>query len=156
MVALLARPLQPLWPQLLPWRRGIGLMSFGLALAHSLQSIAHHWQWRWQAWRFLMMQHQIAIGLGLLALVLLLPAACTSFAGAQQRLGPWWRRLHLLSVPALLLALSHATLISARLLGGTRLLWGHKLLTLVIMVMGIGILWLRTAWGSAWVRRRAK
>ncbi|NJK72331.1 MAG: hypothetical protein HC926_03010 [Synechococcaceae cyanobacterium SM2_3_60] len=155
-LALLARPLQPVWPQLLPWRRGIGLVGFGLAVAHSLQSVAHHWQWRWHTWRFLIMQHQVAVGLGLLALILLLPAASTSFGRAQQSLGHWWRRLHLLTLPALLLALAHATLISGRFLGGTRLLLSHRLLTLAIIALGVAILWLRTTWGTAWVRRLVK
>lgn len=117
MLALVARPIHRLWAAPLQYRRIIGVSAFVLSMAHTLHSFDHTWNWQWQALGFMLPAHQLAIWLGLVALLLLLPAALTSFDSITQRLGRYWRWLHLLTLPALLLAATHAVLIGSSYLG---------------------------------------
>lgn len=148
-LALVARPLAQLgqgWrlpglAQLLPYRRGLGVGACLLALVHGVQIYSLNWDWNWQAVNFLIVQHRRGVGLGLGALGLLLPAALTSFDRYQQGWGLLWRRIHLLTLPALLLAVAHTLLIATayRLPGtsqgswwATGLLAGTALVVLVL------------------------
>jgi sulfite exporter TauE/SafE len=121
MLALVARPLKSLWAAPLQYRRTIGVSAFVLALAHSVHMVEHVWGWNLDALAFMLPRHRQGIGAGAIALGLLTPAALTSFNKAQARLGRWWRRLHLLSVPALLCAAVHCILLGSPYLGSVSL-----------------------------------
>ena len=135
MLALVARPLSQVWPGLLQARRALGIAAFGLATVHTLHMLEHSWNWQWQAYRFMLPQSQWGIALGTVALGLMLPAALTSFDTAQRRLGANWRRLHLLTVPAAILASGHCVLTGSRFLGRPQPLWEHWLA--VILLLGL-------------------
>lgn len=117
LLALVARPVSRLWAAPLRYRRVIGVGSFVLAGAHTLHMVEHAWGWQAEAIWFMLPQHQWSIFAGAIALLLLLPLALTSFDQAQKRLGPHWRSLHLLTIPALLLGSGHAILIGSHYLG---------------------------------------
>lgn len=123
MLALVARPISRLWSGLLKVRRALGVGAFVLAVAHTLHIVEHTWGWNFQAIAFMLPQHQWAIAAGAAALLALLPAAVTSFDRAQQWFGETWRLLHLLSVPALLLATAHAIAIGSTYLGVSPAVW---------------------------------
>jgi sulfite exporter TauE/SafE len=145
-LALLARPLSQVWPEPLQYRRGLGLAAFGLSLIHTLHRLEHTWDWQWRAFTFMLPRHQWGIVLGVIGLMLLVPAAVTSFKGAQRWLGRNWRYLHLLSVPALVLSTLHCLLISAHFLGRVNLQprqWG---LSLGLGFLVALVLLLRTRW----------
>jgi DMSO/TMAO reductase YedYZ heme-binding membrane subunit len=55
--------------------------------------------------------------LGAIAIALMTPAALTSSDWMVQRLGKYWRPLHLLSIPALVLASMHTIAIGSNYLG---------------------------------------
>ncbi len=117
MLALVARPICRLWPGLMQYRRALGVGAFCLSVAHMLHMLDHSFQWQWEGLAFLLPQHQLGLGVGFLALLALTPAALTSFDVMVQRLGPYWRRLHLLTVPALVLAVLHSLLLGSSYLG---------------------------------------
>ncbi|GAB4478757.1 MAG: hypothetical protein OHK0037_40820 [Elainellaceae cyanobacterium] len=117
MLALVARPISRVWGGLLKVRRALGVGAFVLAIAHTLHMVEHTWGWNLHAVEFMLPQHQWAIAAGAGALLAMLPAALTSFDRAQKWLGESWRSLHLLSVPALLLAAIHAIAIGSTYLG---------------------------------------
>jgi len=119
MLALVARPLSRLWPGPLQYRRGLGVGCGVLALVHTVQMVSHTWGGDLTAVLFMLPRHQWGVGLGGLALALLLPLTATSSAAAQRRLGPGWRRLHLLSVPGLVLGAGHCLLLGSRYLGSS-------------------------------------
>ena len=79
--------------------------------------VSHTWNWQLRAVQFMLPAHQIGVWLGIVALLLMLPAALTSFDWAQKALGNRWRKLHLLSVPALLLAAGHTILVGSHYWG---------------------------------------
>ena len=114
-LALAARPISKVWAAPLRYRRALGVGAFLLALAHMLHMIEHTWRWNLQALLFMLPQHQWGIWAGVVALLLLFPAAATSFDRAQRQ--KFWRGLHLLTVPALLLttASDNGSLHSSRL-----------------------------------------
>ncbi len=112
-LALVARPLSRLWPGPHRYRRLIGVGAWVLAVIHVGHGVVHHWQWNLRVVLFMVPAHRWGIAAGAIALTLLLPLALTSFPLAQRRLGSHWRSLHLLSLPALALALLHWGWISA-------------------------------------------
>ncbi|WP_088891975.1 urease accessory protein UreH domain-containing protein [Leptolyngbya ohadii] len=146
MLALAARPIARLWAAPLQYRRVLGVSAFLLALAHTLHMIEHSWQWNFDALFFMPVPYQIGIVLGGIALLLMLPAAITSFDRAQQKLGKAWRSIHLLSIPALLLAAAHTISTGSEFLGAmqpTAWNWGWTIglgLTVAIVLL------LRCSW----------
>lgn len=132
MLALLARPLALLGQQrerpelgyLLPYRRGLGVGAFVLVLLHVAHVYSVNWDWNWQVLAFLLPRHRQSVALGLGALGLMLPAALTSF-DRYQKGWPLWRPVHLLTLPALLLAVVHTLLIATayRLPGSNQGSW---------------------------------
>ncbi|MGA1355169.1 MAG: sulfite exporter TauE/SafE family protein [Prochlorothrix sp.] len=147
-LALVARPLQPWWRGLLQYRRGLGVGGFVLALAHSVQMLEHSWNWNWQAIAFLLPQHQWAMAAGAVSLMLMTPAALTSFDQAQQRLGANWRRIHLLGLPAFLLAAVHALFLGSHYLGQLRVTGGNAIAIAALGLLVLAVLLLRSAWFS--------
>ena len=144
LLALAARPLSRFWSVPLRCRRGLGVGAFVLAVAHTLHMAEHSWSWNLEAVFFMLPQHQVAIAAGGMALVLMAPAALTSFDRAQRWLGAGWRRLHLLTVPALLLAVLHTVLIGASYLGAMQPSWVNQGLSLAISAIALVVLLLRT------------
>ena len=144
LLALAARPLSRLWSAPLRYRRTLGVGAFLLAIAHTLHMADHSWGWNLEAVWFMLPQHQTAIAAGGMALALMAPAALTSFDRAQRLLGGGWRRLHLLTVPALLLAVLHTVLIGANYLGAMQPSWSNQGLSLAVSAIALMVLLLRT------------
>lgn len=89
------------------YRRPLGLMGFGYAVAHVLIYIAYDQELRWWlAWQELLARRYLQVGA--LALVLLLPLAITSTPEMMRRLGfKRWKLLHRLAYVATALAIWH-------------------------------------------------
>ncbi|WP_017326878.1 sulfite exporter TauE/SafE family protein [Synechococcus sp. PCC 7336] len=143
-LALIARPLNRWWPALMDYRRALGVGAFVLSAVHALHVMEHSWQWNVRAIGFMLPAHQIAIWLGVAAFACLLPAALTSFDRAQKVLGPAWRRIHLLAVPALILAAAHAIAIGSRFLGTSQVGWLNWLMAIGLIACVCGVLLLRS------------
>ena len=140
-LALAARPLSEFFKfgkVLLVYRRAIGVGAFVLSLAHTFNKIEHTFQWNFYALFFMIPQHQISIWLGAIAIALLTPAALTSSDWMVTKLGKFWRYLHLLSVPALLLASIHTIAIGSNYLGAVQ--WNAKNWILTILCSAITLI----------------
>lgn len=109
-LVLLASPLRLSFPFLAADRRWLGLLAFGFAFAHSLGAFQHTLGGTWWAFEFLSPRNQYALGMGAVSLLLLLPLALTSTNAAIKRLGKFWRWLHKLVIPSLILAMAHTVL----------------------------------------------
>ena len=144
MLALLARPVSKFLPQLLPYRRALGVGAFVLAVAHTFHMLDHTLQWNFDAVSFMLAQHQLGMAAGMLSLLLMLPAAVTSVDRIQNYLGKLWRMLHLLSVPAFLLCAVHAALIGSHYLGGFEWKLHNQLLTAVLAVVAVLVMFVRS------------
>ncbi len=145
-LALVARPLSQLWPGLLRCRRLLGVGGFVLALVHALHMLEHAWGWNWEAWAFLPLWQQGAIAAGIGALVCLLPGALTSSDAMVRRLGPAWRRLHLLALPAWLLAALHTIFLGSHYLGNLTWQGPEQARSLVLAALVLGVLLVRSRW----------
>ncbi|OLP16199.1 ferric reductase [Leptolyngbya sp. 'hensonii'] len=137
MLALVARPISCLWPQPLRYRRLLGVGAFILAVAHSLHSLNHTLDWNLDAVNFLLPEHQWGIWTGLIALALMTPAVLTSHDRLINLLGKFWRLIHLLTMPALVLAVVHTALIGSHYLGN---LEGTMATEVRTVFLGIGLL----------------
>jgi hypothetical protein len=144
MLALLARPVSKFLPQLLRYRRALGVGAFVLAVAHTFHILDHTLQWNFDAVSFMLPQHQLGMAAGMLSLLLMVPAAVTSVDRIQNVLGKLWRMLHLLSVPAFLLCAVHAALIGSHYLGGFEWKLHHQLLTAVLAVVTVLVMFVRS------------
>jgi DMSO/TMAO reductase YedYZ heme-binding membrane subunit len=148
MLALVARPLSQFFKfgkNLLTYRRAIGVGAFVLSLAHTFHKIEHTFQWNFEAISFMIPQHQISIWLGAIAIVLMTPAALTSFDMMVTKLGKAWRYLHLLSVPALVLASVHTIAIGSNYLGVVDLTAKNWILAslcgaITVIILGLRVL----------------
>jgi uncharacterized protein len=145
-LALVARPLGKLWPSLLSYRRLLGVGSAVLSIAHLGHVLVHNWDWQLNALEFLLPSQQIGIWLGLLAILLLLPAALTSTDRAQLQGGERWRKIHLLAVPALMLATAHAVLCGASYLGTVQPTADHHWRSWLAIGITITVLLVRWRW----------
>lgn len=134
MLALVARPLSKFWGQPLKYRRAIGVGAYILAIAHTAHMVDHTFRWNLSAFTFLLPTHQIALACGGAALLAMTPAAITSFDSLQQRLGKYWRSLHLLTIPALLLAAIHTVLIGSHYWGNLQV---SPIQEIRVVVLGI-------------------
>ena len=144
MLALLARPVSKFLPQLLRYRRALGVGAFVLAVAHTFHMMDHTLQWNFDALSFMLPQHQLGMAAGMTALLLMLPAAVTSCDRIQNFLGQLWRMLHLLSVPAFLLCAVHAALIGSHYLGGFEWKLHNQLLTAVLALVVVLVIFVRS------------
>ncbi len=143
-LALVARPISQLWPHPLRYRRALGVGAFVLALAHTSHMLDHTLNWNLDAFSFMLPVYQLAIGAGALALVLITPAALTSFDLLQKALGKRWRQIHLLGVPALLLAGIHTVLIGSHYLGDLQWTWGNEVRSVIVGIIIIVVLLARS------------
>lgn len=137
-LALVARPLSQIpkswsafWLAPMRYRRAIGLGAFILSLAHTFHMIEHTWQWNFDAFLFMIPKHQVSIWIGAIAIVLMTPAALTSSDWMVTKLGKYWRYLHLLSVPALVLASVHTIAIGTSYLGAVEWTIQNWILTIL-------------------------
>lgn len=146
MLALIARPIRRFWPQLLQYRRALGVGAFVLAVAHMVQAVQHTFGWDLNAISFLLPTHQLAIAMGAIAIALLTPAALTSFNNFQKNLGQRWRQIHLLSVPALLLCVIHAILIGSHYLGNLEGTLKNQVSAALLGIITLGVLLVRSRW----------
>lgn len=144
MLALIARPLRSFWAVPLRYRRAIGVGAFVLALAHTAHMLDHSLNWNSNAIAFMLPQHQLGIVAGFVSLLLMLPAAVTSNDRLQQKLGKNWRKIHLLSVPAVILALGHTILSGSNYWGDLDVTSTNQLRVVVIGLLGILVLMLRS------------
>ncbi|MBD0334928.1 MAG: sulfite exporter TauE/SafE family protein [Cyanobacteria bacterium Co-bin13] len=145
-LALIARPVSRLWSGPLRYRRVLGVGAFILSLAHSVQMLEHSWGWNLQAFEFMLPRHQWGVIMGASALALMLPLALTSTDWAQRGLGTFWRNLHLLSVPALLLCTLHCLMLGTRYLGSGHLSPVQAIHTAVfVSVVGLALM-MRSRW----------
>ncbi|WP_254721841.1 hypothetical protein [Kovacikia minuta] len=90
--------------------------------------------------------YQVSVWLGITALALMAPAALTSFDGMVQRLGKYWRMIHLLTVPALVLAAGHIILIDSNFLGDMEWTTTQKLSSGLLGLFVFVVLLLRSPW----------
>ena len=111
MLALIARPIRGLWQQPLKHRRAIGIFAFAATLAHAIYAFCHVLNYDPKIILDMTSRHKWGMVAGIIALTVITPAAVTSFRLFQQKLGKKWRQIHLLSVPALALAVLHTVLI---------------------------------------------
>ena len=142
-LALIARPLSGLWVALLRYRRALGVGAFVLSLAHTIHKVEHSFQWNLGAVSFLPIDYQWGIFAGLAGLLLMAPAAFTSFDSLQKSLGKWWRKIHLLSVPALLLSVFHTVIIGSHYLGSLQISWYNQLAVLILIIVTTSVILLR-------------
>jgi len=143
-LALVARPLSRVWAGLLRYRRVLGVGAFVLSCLHVLHMMSHTWKWNVQAVQFMLPSHRIGVALGAGAVALMLPAAATSFDRAQKMLGGKWRKLHLLSVPAVLLAAAHTVLVGSNYWGSLAIGWQHQTRVLGLLAVIGGVFALRS------------
>ena len=146
LLALVARPISRLWAAPLKYRRVLGVGAFVLAGVHTIHMIEHTWNWQVAAIAFMLPTHQLGILAGVLALAGMTPAALTSFDWAQRKLGKRWRQLHLLSVPALILAGGHAIVVGSHYWGSLHLTWSNHVQTAALIGSVIGGLAVRSRW----------
>ena len=149
MLALLARPINSLWSAPLHYRRLLGVGSFILSLIHVLHVLDHSFQWSVTVIPFMLPLHQVGLWAGIAALLLLIPLATTSTDWMMQRLGRNWRRLHLLGVPALLLAGGHVVMMGSHYLGSLEWTGIHVGRTVAIATLILMVLLLRCRWAWA-------
>ena len=144
MLALIARPLSRFWHAPLQYRRTIGVGAFVLALAHTAHMLEHSLNWNLDAIAFMFPQHRLGMAGGILSLFLMLPATVTSSDRLQQNLGERWRKIHLLTVPALIFAVGHTVLLGSHYLGSLQLDLDHKVRGIVVIALGVLVLLLRS------------
>ena len=139
-LSLIARPISRVWKGPRQYRRALGVGAFVLSIVHILHTLEHAWGWKLQALFFMLPQHQIGVGFGLGGVLLMTPLMFTSFNWAQKRMKQHWRRLHLLAVPALALAVTHCMLVGSNYLGRVQLTWVNGLMisTLSLAVVAVG------------------
>lgn len=144
MLALIARPLSSFWAAPLQYRRTIGIAAFVLTLAHTAHMLEHSLNWNLDTIAFMFPQHRLGIVGGILSLFLMLPATVTSSDRLQQNLGKRWRKIHLLTVPALIFAVAHTLLLGSHYLGALQLSLDHKIRGIIILTLGILVLMVRS------------
>ncbi len=145
-LVLIARPISRFWAQPLRYRRALGVGGYVLALAHTGHMLEHTLQWNFEALSFMLPLHQIGIWSGIVALVLMTPAALTSFDRLQNSLGKRWRQIHLLAVPALMLAAVHTVLIGSHYLGQLEWTWQNQLRSAIAGILVLGVFLIRSRW----------
>jgi uncharacterized protein len=146
MLALIARPLSGFWSVPLQYRRLIGVGAFILAVAHTAHMLEHSLNWNLDAIAFMLPQHRLGMVLGILSLALMFPAAMTSSDSLQQKLGKRWRKIHLLTVPGLILAVGHTVLLGSNYLGDLQVSLDSKLRVAMVIFLSSLILLFRSSY----------
>lgn len=158
MLALVARPISNIWAFPLHFRRAIGVGAFVLAVAHTAHMLEHSLSWNLRAISFMLPSHQVGIWTGITALVFILPAAITSFDSMVRILGEYWRQIHLLALPALILGIIHTILLGSNYLGNLSWTSANKLhvgllilITLLVLLSRSAKVWDALALGKFYV-----
>ena len=144
MLALIARPISGLWSAPMRYRRALGVGAFVLSLAHTTHMMEHSLGWKLNSFFFLPSEFQLGMALGAASLILMAPAALTSFDSLQKSLGKYWRLIHLLSVPALILSAIHALIIGSNYLGSVQSSLLEKSAPIILGLVTLAVLLLRT------------
>jgi DMSO/TMAO reductase YedYZ heme-binding membrane subunit len=143
-IALIARAISPVWAAPLRYRRILGVSAFVLSLVHTAHMLDHSLNWNLVAITFMLPSYQLGIGAGIMAVLLLLPAVLTSSDAIADRLGTLWRKLHLLTVPALMLVGVHTILVGSRYLGALAWTWQNWLGSGILALIVLSVLLLRS------------
>ncbi|MBM0741192.1 sulfite exporter TauE/SafE family protein [Phormidium sp. CLA17] len=146
MVALVARPISRLWATPLRYRRALGVGAFALAVAHSLHVIQHNLNWNLDAIAFMLPEQQAALWAGMIALALMTPAAITSCDRLARALGRYWRWIHLLNIPALILGVGHTLWIGSHYFGTLEISKNQVTSALLLASMTLFVLLVRQRW----------
>lgn len=144
MLALSARPISRCWSAPLKYRRALGVGAFILSWAHVVHFLDHSFNWNLQVISFMIPSQQLGMWAGILALGLMTPAALTSFDSMMSKLGHVWRKLHLLSLPALILASIHVIFMGSSYLGELNAMFENRLRVGVLLFFGVGVLLVRS------------
>ncbi|MCU0549543.1 MAG: sulfite exporter TauE/SafE family protein [Leptolyngbya sp. Prado105] len=144
MMALIARPISRIWAAPLRYRRALGVGAFVLSCAHMGHFLDHTFNWNLSAIVFLLPTQQIGIWSGISALGLMLPAAFTSFDKAVSKLGFIWRKIHLFSIPALILAGVHTVMSGSNYLGEITIDFNNRLRVGILIFLVISVLLIRS------------
>lgn len=144
MMALIARPISRIWAAPLRYRRALGVGAFVLSCAHISHFLNHTFNWNLGAIVFLLPTQQVGIWSGISALGLMMPAAFTSFDKAVSKLGSAWRKIHLLSIPALILVAIHTGLSGSSYFGEISVEFNNRLRVGILIFLVIGVLLIRS------------
>ncbi|MEM7726354.1 MAG: sulfite exporter TauE/SafE family protein [Cyanobacteria bacterium P01_A01_bin.45] len=142
-MSLIARPISSVWAAPLRYRRALGVGAFILSGAHIIHMVEHSLEWNLGAILFFPQEYQWGVWGGAIAFVLMTPAALTSFDSCQKYLGKWWRKIHLLSLPALGLSIFHAVVIGSHYLGTLQGSWVNKFAAAFLIILGLSVLLIR-------------
>jgi len=146
MLALVARPISRLWAAPLKYRRGLGVGAFALAIAHSLHIVQHNLNWNLDAVSFMLPEQQAALWSGAIALALMTPAAATSCDRAVRALGRYWRWIHLLNIPALVLGVGHTLWLGSHYFGALEVSQSQITSALLLVGLTLLVLLIRQRW----------
>lgn len=144
MLALIARPIARLWAAPLKYRRALGVGAFILSWAHVGHFLDHAFNWNLGAIAFMLPKQQVGMWSGILALGCMTPAAFTSFDTLMQKLGESWRKIHLLSIPALILVALHTVLVGSSYLGLLNVTFSNRLRVGVLVFLVLTVLLMRS------------
>ena len=143
MLALVARPIRFWWDAPLKHRRTIGILAFAAATSHAIYATMNVLNGRANTVLTMTTKHQIGIVTGVISLAIMLPAAVTSFKYFQRKLGKKWKKIHLWTVPAMVLAIIHTVLIGPHYLSEIRLTVIDHLRTYSIVAVGLLVVSMR-------------
>ena len=144
MLALIARPISRVWAAPLKYRRALGVGAFILSWAHVGHFLDHSFNWNLQVISFMIPSQQFGMWAGILALGMITPAALTSFDSMVSKLGSIWRKLHLLSVPALILVAIHAMFMGSSYLGELNAAFSNRVQTGALLFFVVAVLLVRS------------
>ena len=143
MLALIARFIRPLWGFPLKHRRAVGIFAFAAAVAHAIYATLNVLDGNFATMFTMVPLHQSGMWAGIISLAIMTPAAITSFQFFQRRLGKKWRQIHLLTVPALFLAVVHTIFIGPHYMAELQVQIIDHLRSYMVIVVGILVLLVR-------------
>jgi DNA-binding NarL/FixJ family response regulator/DMSO/TMAO reductase YedYZ heme-binding membrane subunit len=143
MLALIARPIRFWWDVPLKHRRAIGILAFAATLAHAIYATSNVLDADLGMILAMSTKNQVGIWAGVISLAIMTPAAVTSFQFLQRKLGKRWRQIHLLTVPALALAILHTVLIGPHYMAEFRMEVLDYIRSYGVLVVGALVLMMR-------------
>jgi DMSO/TMAO reductase YedYZ heme-binding membrane subunit len=143
MLALIARPIRFWWDAPLKHRRAIGIFAFAATLAHAIYATFHVMDCDIGMLLAMSRKNQVGILVGVISLAIMTPAAVTSFQFLQRKLGKRWRQIHLLTVPALSLAVLHTVLVGPHYMAEFKMEILDHIRTYGVVVAGALVLLMR-------------
>ncbi|MCC0176510.1 response regulator [Waterburya agarophytonicola K14] len=143
MLSLVARPIKAWWSWPLQHRRAIGIFAFAAAVAHAFYATFQVLDLDLSKMLALSPRSKLGVIIGIISLLAMTPAAITSFQFFQRKLGKRWRQIHLLTVPALALAVIHTILVGPHYLRTFNINTIDYVRTLVAILSGTLVLLMR-------------